>query len=201
MWLLPAVGARNEGADADAHEKQGEAMVRASAVRGCISSALLHWLASAWGDPWADTHLGTGRSDGIWLPEAPVLLLPLHMAAPVDPQRLWDPPLLLPSPHCCCCPQTCTGIPSTWEQHECCWSQTSSVPTAATGWSPPALCLPAEPGTDPVSPAMAAGRQLLHQAGKATAAVTDPQDQSPSAMLGFARINRRCRPLAVELLR
>lgn len=53
----------------------------------------------------------------------------------------------------------------------------------------------------PVSPAMALGRQLLHQAGNATAAVTDPQDQSPSAMLGFARINRRCRPLAAELLR
>lgn len=40
MWLLPVVGARNEGADADAYEKQGEVTVHASAVGGCISSAL-----------------------------------------------------------------------------------------------------------------------------------------------------------------
>lgn len=40
MWLLPALGARNDRADADAHENQGEVTVRASAVGGCISSAL-----------------------------------------------------------------------------------------------------------------------------------------------------------------
>lgn len=56
-------------------------------------------------------------------------------------------------------------------------------------------------GNSPVSPAMAPGRQPLRQAGNTTVAVTNPREQSPSAMLGFARINRRCRPLAAELLR